>query len=794
MQIQNNSNLNQPARNAAQTFDTSKAQQALEENRLQDAVDLLQNKASQDPSGKSQAMLASALFRQEKYAEAGDQYKAALAKDPDNADLKSQLQLSVNNRESEVNHDIAWNPLNMETLKSGPHPGPAPEYVGPSYIEKVPDTTLGKIGHYAHAIGHGALELAGYTAGAVIGGVVGVAARLFGKDTSGEVWTTWSHKNMVKGLMMLSEIRRNLNEKNLFNTYPEGELTGFAKPGMEQPEWTKYARTADGSWNNPEDPMEGAAGTRFGRNINPNLCKTDEANLMNPNPREISRELMTRNEGFKAVPFLNMLAASWIQFENHDWVSHGDNKTDEFYEIPLAPDDPARQKLHMTHMFVPKGVTDPMRRADETIPAKVHLNEVTHWWDGSQIYGSDQKTQDSLRTHKDGKMQLTEDGRLPKDEHGLDKTGFRRNWWVGLSLLHNLFVQEHNSIAEKLKEAHPDWDDQKLFQTARLVNAAVMAKIHTVEWTPAVLPNKMLHSAMNANWYGAATKFLRSPDARRTVAKFDLHDEITGGLVGGKIDKHGVPESRTEEFTAVYRLHPLLPENLNFHKIGDKGPGVEVPLGQTRQKASRKVTDSMEMKDLLYSFGTQQPGQLVLNNYPAVLQDLSVPGFAFFDLAAVDIIRDRERGIPRYNEFRRQFQLNPITKFEDLTDDKAVVEKLKKVYNNDIEKIDLLVGTLAEGHRPENFSFGETMFHVFILNASRRLQDDRFFTTDYNAETYSEEGMKWIDDASMKSVLLRHHPELAETGLANVNNAFEPWDEGAKALDPARHPLSQYAA
>ncbi|MBS2036864.1 peroxidase [bacterium] len=608
------------------------------------------------------------------------------------------------------------------------------------------------------------------------------------------MWTTWSRKNQVKGLMMLAEMRRNLNQKNLFHTYPEGVLTGFARPGMEAPEWTRWARTADGSWNNPADPLEGAALTRFGRNINPELCKVDEANLLTPNPREISRLLMTRDEGFKAVPFLNMMAAAWIQFQNHDWVSHGDNNTNEFYEIPLAPDDPARQRLHMTHMFVPKTSTDPLRQAGEKIAAPVHVNEVTHWWDGSQIYGSDLDTQQSLRSHKDGKLTLTEDGRLPVDSQGVEKTGFRRNWWVGLSLLHTLFSREHNAICDMLRQNHPDWDDEKLFQTARLINAAVMAKIHTVEWTPAVLPNKTLNTAMNANWYGAATKWLRHPDQRQTVAKFDLHEEISGGLVGGPLEKHGVPESRTEEFTSVYRLHPLLPESLELRRIGATGPAEQVPLAQTRQKASHELTDKENMADLLNSFGIQSPGQLVLNNYPQALQDLSVPGFAFFDLAAVDILRDRERGVPRYNEFRRQLQLQPIHSFDDISDDPKVVEKLKAVYGEDVEKLDLLVGTLAEGHRPENFGFGETLFQVFILNASRRLQDDRFYTTDYNAATYTQEGLDWIDQASMKSVLLRHHPDLAGTGLKNVTNAFEPWDTGELAKDPGRHPLNQYKA
>ena len=102
-----------------------------------------------------------------------------------------------------------------------------------------------------------------------------------------------------------------------------------------------------------------------------------------------------------------------------------------------------------------------------------------------------------------------------------------------------------------------------------------------------------------------------------------------------------------------------------------------------------------------------------------------------------------------------------------------------------------MVGTLGEGHRPTKFGFGETMFQIFILNASRRLQADRFYTDSYNEETYSAEGLQWIDETDMKAVLLRNYPDLASTGLANVKNAFEPWDEDDD-LDPERHPLREY--
>ena len=214
----------------------------------------------------------------------------------------------------------------------------------------------------------------------------------------------------------------------------------------------------------------------------------------------------------------------------------------------------------------------------------------------------------------------------------------------------------------------------------------------------------------------------------------------------------------------------------------------------TRMAGSTALTGRVSMTDLLYSFGRQSAGALELNNYPRFLQELSMPGHAVMDLGAVDILRARERGVPRYNEFRRQLLLRPIRTFRDLTDDEEQLRRLEAVYGGDVEALDLLIGTLAEQsptRRPTNFGFGETLFQIFILNATRRLQADRFYTTCYNAETYTKEGLEWIDDADLRTVLLRHHPELAHTELAGIRNAFEPWD-GGERLDPARHPLRAF--
>jgi hypothetical protein len=608
------------------------------------------------------------------------------------------------------------------------------------------------------------------------------------------VWTNWYRRPLTLGILTLAYMRDKLNARNLKNTYPRGTLTGFQKEGQTPPPGVTHFRTADGSWNNLSNPKEGAAGTRFLRNVEAAVARAETGEkLLTPNPRRISRVFLTRTGPMKEVPFLNMLAASWIQFMNHDWINHGEILFHDVLEIPLPEDDPARKRYWQTKIFIGKTQPDPTRAADgEEVPS-TFINEITHWWDGSQIYGSDQATQDRLRSHLDGKIRLNANHTLPLGRHGIADTGFVRNWWIGLEMLHTLFVREHNAICDRLKRAYPDWDDNRLFNVARLINAAVMAKIHSVEWTPAILPNAGLDAGLNANWYGLLTNFFRKAKDRKTVADINVRNPELGGVVGNPINKHGTPFGLTEEFVEVYRLHSLLPETLALHRVadGEKGAVEPVPFLQARHAATAAVVERYPMADLFFSFGTQHPGQLVLNNFPRFMQELSIPGNPFFDMGTVDIVRARERGVPRYNEFRRQLNLAPIGKFEDLTDDAGQVRMLKEVYGSepgDVEKLDLLIGTLAEGHRPTNFGFGETMFQIFILNATRRLQADRFFTDDYNEDVYTPEGLKWIDDVSMKSVILRHYPELKETGLGNVKNAFEPWDTGER-LDPARHPL-----
>ncbi|HEX4337360.1 MAG TPA: cytochrome P450 [Polyangiaceae bacterium] len=604
------------------------------------------------------------------------------------------------------------------------------------------------------------------------------------------IWTTWDQQSLYPGLFTLAYMRDQLEKHNLKNPYPKGELTAFQKP-LTAPSATAVFRTPDGSWNDPVNSREGSADVRFPRNVDPSAAWPDrDMQLDEPSVARISAELLARPDGvMKEIGFLNLLAAAWVQFMVHDWVSHRTHAPDapreQTHVVHVPPNLPLRERYRQSDMLVGKTMSDPSRRANDVGTPPTTINEVTSWWDGSQVYGSDAKTVASLRSHIDGKLKL--DGEYLPTKDGTEQVGYNRNWWVGLSLLHTLFVKEHNAICDELKAFHATWDDDRLFQTARLVNAAVMAKVHTVEWTPAILPNPTLKAALEANWYGLMESRIHRRH-RKVLRRVKIDNGVFGGLVGNPVEKYGVPYGLSEEFVEVYRLHELLPDHLPIHRIAVPGAPIDVSLAETRGNLAPVLVKKHGIADLLYSFGLQSPGKLELHNYPQTLREIAVPGAAALDVAAIDVLRARERGVPRYNTFRRQLGLEPIRDFKDLTDDQNDIDALRRLYGN-VEMIDMQVGTRAEQKRPKDFGFGETLFQIFILNASRRLQADHFFTDGYNAETYTQEGLDWIDRATFKSILLRHYPELELTGLKNVENAFEPWDT-SPVLSQERHPLA----
>ena len=218
----------------------------------------------------------------------------------------------------------------------------------------------------------------------------------------------WDRLPLLIGMVTLSGVRRRLRDRNLEDTGLRPADADLRRRAAD-PEYTSR-RTRDGTLNDLEQPLMGSIGTRFGRNV-PRRYTFPEPDgaLLAPSPRTISRELMTR-ERFLPATTLNVLAAAWLQFEVHDWFSHGKNDDQHNWELELADDDDWPHRP----MVIPRTLRDPTSDEDPETPPTFETAD-SHWWDASQIYGSKEDFAAAIRTHEDGKLRIGPDGLPPKD-------------------------------------------------------------------------------------------------------------------------------------------------------------------------------------------------------------------------------------------------------------------------------------------------------------------------------------------------------------------------------------------
>ncbi|XP_020215718.2 alpha-dioxygenase 2 isoform X2 [Cajanus cajan] len=531
-------------------------------------------------------------------------------------------------------------------------------------------------------------------------------------------------------------------------------------------------RTPDGMCNHPTDHLIGSQGTSFGRNMQP---ATLDYGLLDPHPTVVASKLLARKNFKDTGKQFNMIACSWLQFMIHDWIDHLEDT--EQVEIRAPDGYSSGCPLQSFKFFKTKKF-----KTGSSCMKFGFLNIRTPWWDGSVIYGNNEKGMRRVRTFKDGKLKISEDGLLEHDENGIPISGDVRNCWAGFSLMQALFVKEHNAVCDMLKAHYTDFDDEQLYRYAKLVTSAVTAKIHTIDWTVELLKTDTLLAGMRINWYGFLGKKFK-----------DLFGNICGpvlsGLVGLREPRdHGVPYTLTEEFVSVYRMHSLLPDEIVLRDIKPSTgeykcpPMLEtVPMREMLGKEGERRLSNIGMEQMLVSMGHQSCGAIALWNYPTCLRNLiahNVDGEDRpdpVDMATMEVYRDRERGVARYNEFRRNLLMIPISKWEDLTDDEEVIEALKEVYEDDVEKLDLIVGLHAE-KKIRGFAISETAFFIFLMMASRRLEADRFFTTNFNSKTYTDKGLEWVNRTeSLKDVIDRHFPEMTKNWM-RCSSAFSVWD------------------
>src|SRR2546423_14528466 len=179
--------------------------------------------------------------------------------------------------------------------------------------------------------------------------------------------------------------------------------------------------------------------------------------------------------------------------------------------------------------------------------------------------------------------------------------------------------------------------------------------------------------------------------ARDDPSKGDIWSLKNPDHVNGGTNHFGSPFNFPEEFVTVYRLHALVPDLLELRDY--RSPDTiryKIPVIETFRGRATGFMHDRGLANWALSMGRQRLGALALQNHPRFLQNLKLPRLQSptqqVDIPALDLIRDRERGVPRFNEFRRQYGLRQLTTFDDFIDVRTAKDTAERKQQEELVK------------------------------------------------------------------------------------------------------------
>ncbi|XP_050396155.1 peroxidase-like protein 3 [Patella vulgata] len=350
-------------------------------------------------------------------------------------------------------------------------------------------------------------------------------------------------------------------------------------------------------------------------------------------------------------------------------------------------------------------------------------NLLTSYVDASNVYGSDQETQDRLR-RPNGRMKTSKGDLLPKGRNGdcikkkapfcFDAGDERVHVFPGLTALHTAFVRYHNYIVDDLKQHNRGWDGDRLFQETRKIISALLQRITYTEFLPEVLSDATLNL------------YKLKEGNNNYQYNINVNPSIAGVFA-----------------TAAFRFgHSLIPDAL----VIDNNV---VP--------SRKLFNNPEfiftsLKSVVENI-LSDPAQLRDRFLSDQLTDhLFETAMGSFDLAAFNIQRGRDHGLPSYNTFRKFCSLPEAKNFNSEQFEKTTRKPLRNIYKS-VDDIDVFAGGMAEENEK-----GSVLGPLFNCILGRQFSDlkcgDSFWyeTTDQK-RGFSENQLNAIKKTSLSQIL-----------------------------------------
>ncbi|XP_050399752.1 peroxidase-like protein 3 isoform X2 [Patella vulgata] len=341
-------------------------------------------------------------------------------------------------------------------------------------------------------------------------------------------------------------------------------------------------------------------------------------------------------------------------------------------------------------------------------------NLLTAFIDGSNVYGSNEETLQRLRD-SNGKMKtssgdLLPPGKddscvLPKDKFCFDAGDERVNVFPGLTALHTVFVRLHNYIVTDFTKHNRRWDAERLFQEARKIVGAILQRITYTEFLPELLSDA-------------------------TMKEYKL-EESNDYKYQSRIN----PSIASVFATAAFRYgHSLIPDFLVIDGKQVKSRllfnNPQFIFTSLKSVVENILSNEAELRDRFMSSETTEH---------LFEQDKGGP----FDLAAFNIQRGRDHGLPSYNAFRKLCNLSPI---------KHLTSPLSDVYGH-VDDVDVFAGGMVE----KNLAGSElgALFNCILGMQFRDLKfgDSFWYETKDSGRGFTAAQLKAIKKVSLSQIL-----------------------------------------
>uniref|UniRef100_A0A673VDL4 Lactoperoxidase n=1 Tax=Suricata suricatta TaxID=37032 RepID=A0A673VDL4_SURSU len=535
----------------------------------------------------------------------------------------------------------------------------------------------------------------------------------------------------------------------------------------------KY-RTHDGTCNNLQHPMWGASLTAFERLLTAayeNGFNTprgvDPSRLHHghalPMPRLVSTSLIGTESITPDQQFTHMLM-QWGQFLDHDLdstvvalsqarFSDGQHCSSvcssdpPCFSVAVPPNDPRVRNGARCMFFVRSspvcgsGMTSLLMNS---VYPREQINQLTSYIDASNVYGSTEHEARAIRDLasqrgllRQGIVQRSGKPLLPfaagpptecmRDENESPIPCFlagdhRANEQLGLTSMHTLWFREHNRVATELLALNPHWDGDTIYHEARKIVGAQMQHITYQHWLPKVLGEVGMKALGDYRGY----------DPGVNAGIFNAF--ATAAFRFGHTLVNPVLYRLDENFEPIVQGHvPLHKAFFSPFRIVNEG-GIDPLL-----RGLFGVAGKMRV-----------PSQLL--NTELTERLFSMAHTVALDLAAINIQRGRDHGIPPYHEYRLYCNLSSAHTFDDLKNEiksPEIREKLRRLYGSSLN-IDLFPALMVEDLVPGS-RLGPTLMCLLSTQFKRLRDGDRLWYE--NPGVFSPAQLTQIRQTSLARIL-----------------------------------------